>query len=147
MNYSEQTLEQLDYIFSELAKKYPSELEDKVMTDISFQAKPESGELIMMDDDDEEIASAVVGDWIEYMGENFHETVCTVLKQYIQDHKAALESLGILHPYSFVLLDEEKETVSEIYQIDDDSIVIDHQELMAGLDKDLDNFIENLMKF
>lgn len=146
MNISEQTLEQLEYLFSELEKKYPSDTENKVMTDICFQAKNESGELVVLDDNDEEIASAVVADWIDYKGDDFYGNVDRTLKQYIQGHQSELESLGILHPYSFVLLDEDRETVSEVFQIDDESIVIDHKELMEGLDKDLNDFIEQLLK-
>jgi len=146
MNLNKQTLEQLDYIFSEIEKRYPSDSESGIMTDISFQAKQDSGELLAMNDDDEELASAVIENWIDYPASNFNEIVRETLKQYIINHKNDLEKMSVLHPYSFVLVDEEMETVSEIYQIDDDTIVIEHQDLMTGLDKDLNDFIDNLLK-
>ena len=53
--------------------------------------------------------------------------------------------MGILKPYSLVLEDDDKEHVGELYVADDDTVIID-SELMAGLDKDLDDFFENLLK-
>jgi hypothetical protein len=53
--------------------------------------------------------------------------------------------MAILKPYSFVLEDDDHEHLAELYLVDDDTAIID-QELMAGLDKDLDNFLEDLLK-
>jgi hypothetical protein len=53
--------------------------------------------------------------------------------------------MTILKPYSFVLEDDDHEHLAELYLVDDDTAIID-QELMAGLDKDLDNFLEDLLK-
>lgn len=146
MNLNKQTLEQLDYIFSEVEKKFPAGAENGILTDISFQVKQESGELIALDDDEEEIASAIIEDWIDYPASNFSEIVRQTLKQYIIEHKEAISNLSILHPFSFVLVDDELETVSEVYQIDDDNIIIEHSELMQGLDKDLNDFIGKLLQ-
>jgi hypothetical protein len=62
------------------------------------------------------------------------------------EHKAAMESLSLLKPYSFVLVDENRETISEIYLVDDNTMIIESEELMKGLDQDLDNFISRLLK-
>ena len=53
--------------------------------------------------------------------------------------------MSILRPYSFVLEDDDKETVAELYMVDDDVVIVD-EELMVGLDKDLDDFFDKLMK-
>ena len=53
--------------------------------------------------------------------------------------------MSILKPYSFVLEDDDKETIEELYLVDDDTVIL-HEELMAGLDKDLDEFLEQLLK-
>ena len=50
-----------------------------------------------------------------------------------------------MKPYSFVLENDDKETVAELYVADDDTIIIGG-DLMEGLDKDLDNFFDSLMK-
>ena len=53
--------------------------------------------------------------------------------------------MGLLKPYSFVLEDDEKENIAELYVADDDTIII-NGDLMEGLEKDLDNFFDELMK-
>ena len=53
--------------------------------------------------------------------------------------------MSILKPYSFVLEDDDHENVAELYLVDDDTVIID-EELMAGLDKDLDDFLTDLLK-
>jgi len=53
--------------------------------------------------------------------------------------------LGIIKPYSFVLEDDDKESIGELYVVDDDTVIID-SELMANLDQDLDDFFDKLLK-
>ena len=53
--------------------------------------------------------------------------------------------IAILKPYSFVLENEDKELINDLYLIDDDIMIFD-PELMKGLDEDLDQFLDNLMK-
>ena len=51
--------------------------------------------------------------------------------------------MSILKPYSFVLEDDDKETIEELYLVDDDTVIL-QEELMAGLNKDLDDFLDHL---
>ena len=53
--------------------------------------------------------------------------------------------MPIMKPYSFVLEDDDREHVAELYLVDDETVIID-KELMAGLDKDLDQFMDELLK-
>ena len=41
--------------------------------------------------------------------------------------------------------DEDKETVAELLLIDDDTLLVD-DELLKGLDKELDEFLKNLLE-
>lgn len=146
MSINNQTKEQFDYLFAKLSKRFPPDEENKVMTDICFQAKSDTGELNILNDDDELIATAVIPDWINYTEEDFVDVVAKTLKEYIISQKSALEELSILHPFTLLLVDDDKESIRDIYELDDDSIVIDHEDLMKGLDKDLTDFIEKLLK-
>jgi hypothetical protein len=56
-----------------------------------------------------------------------------------------VDNFGILKPYSFVLEDDEKESVAELYVADDDTIIIEG-DLMQDLDKELDSFLDDLLK-
>ena len=69
-----------------------------------------------------------------------------LLREYIQNHTKELKDLSIIKPYSFFLVDDEKENICELYLVDDDMIVIDSSSLMQNLDKDLDDFFDRLMK-
>ena len=48
-------------------------------------------------------------------------------------------------PYTFVLENDEKEPLEELYIVDDDLVIID-SDMMQDLDKDLDEFLDNLLK-
>ena len=50
-----------------------------------------------------------------------------------------------MKPYSFVLEDDDKESIAELYVADDDTIIVG-DDLMKGLDQDLDNFLDDLLK-
>jgi hypothetical protein len=63
----------------------------------------------------------------------------------LNKQKGTIEGMSILKPYSFVLEDEDRENIAELYVVDDDTVIID-EELMAGLGKDLDDFLANLLK-
>ena len=56
-----------------------------------------------------------------------------------------VDNLGIMKPYSFVLENDDRESVGELYVADDDTIIIGG-DLMEGLDQDLDSFFDSLMK-
>ena len=114
------------------------------MTDIHLQVKADSGELLAFNDDDEELTRCVIEQWIDNNDEDFYETVAEILKQCIQNQRDLLGELSILKPYSFVLVDEEKETVSELYLFDDDTLILDGG-LLKGLDEDLDDFLKKLL--
>ena len=145
MNVNSQTAARIDELLRELAKRFPQEQEDEVMTDLCFQVKPDSGELVVWNDDDEELCSVTVDDWIDNQDENFYEQVSDLLQQFFRERKAVLDNLGLLKPFSLLLVDENKETVSELYLVDDNMIILESEELMKGLDKDLDDFINRLL--
>ena len=146
MKVSNQTAAQISELLKEITARYPADAENPVMTDVSFLANPETGELSVMDDNDEEICSNTIDEWIDYQEENFYEKVREALRQCILDHKSAMDSLSLLRPYSFILVDENHETIFEIYLVDDKTMIIESEELMKGLGKDLDNFINQLLK-
>ena len=53
--------------------------------------------------------------------------------------------MSIIKPFSFILENDDKENVAELYLVDDDTIIID-PDLMEGLDDDLNKFLEELLK-
>ena len=115
------------------------------MTDIHIRVTQETGELMVFDDDDNELMRCVVEQWIDNKDDDFYEEIASIIRRVIDKQKAQVENMGLLKPYAFVLEDDDKENVGELYVVDDDTVIID-TELMAGLDKDLDDFFDKLLK-
>lgn len=145
MKATEQTLLQIERAIKKIADKYPSSEEASQMTDIHIRITQETGELMAFDDDDNEITRCVVEQWIDNKDDDFYEQIVPIVRRCIEKQKEQVDNMGILKPYSLVLEDDDKEHVGELYVADDDTVIID-SELMAGLDKDLDDFFENLLK-
>lgn len=143
MNASEQTLQQIKRALRKAASKFPSDAECFPLTDLLLQVKQESGELLVYDDDDRELTRCVVEEWIDNKDENFYAAIQPVLKQAITELHDVTEHVAVLKPYSYVLIGEDKETIADLYLVDDDTIMISG-ELMEGLSEDLDHFWEEL---
>ena len=101
--------------------------------------------MVAFDDDDKEITRCVVEQWIGNTDEDFYDNVERVLHNTIKAFDVVADNLGILKPYSFVLENDDKESVGELYIADDDTVIIG-KDLMEGLDSDLDSFLDTLLK-
>lgn len=144
MEISEQTLREIERALKKIASKFPLRENGMPLTDIYLQVKQESGEMLAFNDDNIELNRCVIEQWIDNKDENFYQDVEQILRQVIESNKEELDNLGILKPYSFVLIDEDKETLAELHLVDDDIIVLG-DELMKDLDEDLNNFLEHLL--
>ena len=51
-----------------------------------------------------------------------------------------------MKPYSFVLVDDDKETVAELMLVDDEDTLLLNDELLKGLDEELDAFLKELLE-
>ena len=145
MKANEQTVQQIGRAIKKIAEKFPPSDEASAMTDIHIRVTQETGELMAFDDDDNEITRCVVEQWIDNKEDNFYQQIASIIRRCIEKQKNVAENLGILKPYSFVLENDDQESEGELYVVDDDTVIID-SELMAGLDKDLNDFFENLLK-
>ena len=145
MKASEQTTQQIERFLKKIAQKFPLNEETSLVTDIHVRVSQESGEMVAFDDDDKEITRCVVEQWIENNDEDFYESVHDILTTTFASMSKTLDNLGILKPYSFVLENDEKEGIAELYLADDDTVIIG-KDLMEGLDTDLDSFFDSLMK-
>ena len=145
MKATEQTLQQIERIIRKTADKFPTDPNTSVMTDIHVRAYQDSGELITYDDSDEEITRGLVEQWIDNTDDDFYSAIPPIIRKCIERQKALVKAMGIMKPFTFVLENDEKETVEELYIVDDDLVIID-DDMMQDLDKDLDEFLDNLLK-
>ncbi len=145
MNCTNQTLQVVANGLSAVCQHFPQTTDSTLMTDIIMQVNGETGTLRITDDDDNVIFFDTVEEWIGDDSEDFYSSIETLLRQQIHQRAERLDNLAIIKPYSFILVDGDKETVNELYVVDDDTIVFDTSELMQNLDKDLDDFFDKLM--
>lgn len=144
-NINEQTLQQLERAVRKIADKFPDNEEANILTDIHIRVSQDSGELVAFDDDDHEITRVVIEPWIDNKDEDFYDMVTTALRQVMHNNSKLIDGMALLKPFSFVLEDDEREDIAELYIADDDTVIVD-TELMPHLSEDLDEFFENLMK-
>ena len=145
MKANEQTQQQIERAIRKIAQKFPSDEDTSILTDIHLRASQDSGELLAFDDDDNEITRCVVEEWIDNKDDNFYQEITTLLRNILKRMRNTVDNLGILKPFSLVLENDDKESIAELYVADDDTIIIDG-ELMERLDKDLDSFLDKLLK-
>lgn len=145
MKATEVTLQQVERAIRKITDKFPEAEEASLLTDIHIRVSQETGELMAFDDDDNEITRCIVEQWIDNKDDSFYHDVATTLRSTLNKMKDKIGHLSILKPYSFVLEDDDKESIEELYLVDDDTVIID-DELMVNLDKDLDEFLDKLLK-
>lgn len=147
MKLSQQSLSIIESAIQKAAGKYLCGCEQTIVTDIHLQPDQASGQLNIFNDDDEELDNVMIEEWATYDEDDFLDAVQPILKSVLCKMKDAgsFDKLTILKPYSFVLVDEEKETVAELLLIDDDTLLVD-DELLKGLDKELDDFLKLLLE-
>lgn len=145
MTNNAQTLQQIERAIRKVAAKYPQGAEP-VLTDIHMLAKADSGELLTYDDDDRELDRCVIEAWIDCKVDNFYEYAGATISKCLHELRPVVEEMSVMRPFSFVLIDEDHETLSDLLIVDDQDTIILQGPLLEDLDKDLDAFIKRLMK-
>lgn len=148
MKMSEQSRASIVSALKTALCRYASEGDETVVTDIHLQPNSESGELIIFDDDDQELSRTIINEWVEYESDDFYTVVEPILRAEVKALKESgkLEKLCLMKPYSFVLVDEDKETVAELLLVDEDETLLLNDELLKGLDEELDAFLKDLLE-
>lgn len=144
MKATDQTLQEIERAIRKIAEKFPVNNEATQMTDVHLRVTQETGEFMAYDDDEQELNRCIVEQWIDNKDDEFYHEVATLLHKCLEGQKALIEQMSVLKPFSFVLEDEDGNPLTELYVVDDDMVIID-PDLMEGLDKDLDDFLEKLL--
>ena len=144
MKATEQTILQVERVINKIAQKYPKGDEVSVLTDIHIRVSQDTGEMLAFDDNEQEITRCVVEQWIDSKDENFYTSVAHILQNSLRKLSEVVDGMGILKPYSFVLENDDKDHVAELYLSDNDTIIIGG-DLMQNLDKDLDAWMKEIL--
>ena len=147
MKLSPKSLANIEKTIATVVNKHYCNSEQPIATDIHLQANQTSGELTILDDEDTELGVVNIDEWTAYEGNNFYEDTERILASLLSRMKneGRFANLNLLKPYSFVLVDEDKETVAELLLMDEDTLLL-NDELLKGLDKELDHFLKELLE-
>lgn len=145
MKPTEQTTQQIERFINKIAQKFPENEDPSLLTDIHIIVSQDSGEMLAFDDDDTEITRCVVEQWIDNKDDDFYDQITNILRSILQENNKIIDNFGIMKPYSFVLENDDNENIAELYLADDETVILGG-DLMEGLNKDLDNFLDNLIK-
>lgn len=148
MKLGEESVENIRQAIRKLIANYPSDTKDLPVTDIYFHpVLDDANDLVILNDEEEEIARASIDEWNEREDDDadFYKETAEDLKECMKEFRPQLEKLGIFRPFSFFLTDADNETVSELLLIDDNLALLDDS-FLQGWSKDLDDFLNNLMK-
>lgn len=147
MKLSQKSLSAVEAAICKATERYAGTSEQAIVTDIHLQPNPSTGTLTLFNDDDEQLAlTPPLEEWEAYEGENFYGGAERVLSALLNsmNAKGCFEQVNILKPYSFVLVDEDKETVAELLLMDDDTLLA-NDPLLKDLDEELDAFLKDLL--
>lgn len=133
-------------LIEEALNKYIADKSNTLITDIHLQLNPNLGELTILNDDDMILSESIVEEWIGDFG--VYSAAAQFLRNALIDLKerGKLETLNLIKPYSFVLIDKDKETVEELLLVDDNDTLLLHDELLKGLDDELNTFLKELLE-
>ena len=115
----------------------------KIVTDFHITVDNADGTVKISDDDNTELASGIVSDLISANDEATTNLLQTTLNEMDKENK--FNNTNIYKPFSFLLEDNDGETIAELLIVDDDNIFV-NDELLKGLGQELDDFFANLMK-
>ena len=147
MKLSQQSQSVIESAIRKAIGKFACGCEQTIVTDIHIQPNQNSGELCIFDDEDDELAHVLIEEWSAYENDDFYENAERILRPILCRMKESgeFDKLTILKPYSFVLVDEERETIAELLLVDDDTLLV-NDELLKGLDQELDAFLKELLE-
>ena len=143
MSLSRETHDRLQETIIKMAKEFITAEETKV-TDFYIYVDGNKGDLTIMDDDDNLLARVHI---LEWEGEHDEEVFEKELRNLLGEmHKNGdFENLNIAKPYSFVLTDDDHQSIVDLLIIDDDTIILS-EDLLKGFDEEMDEFLKQLLE-
>lgn len=134
-------------LIEEAVRKAAEGSDEEVITDFHVLAGSDGGEVCITDDNDEVLAKGNVEGFEEKNDKEFRKIIARNFKQVLgkMDSAHAFDGLNLFRPFSFVLIDNDHETLEDLYVVDSDTVVVS-DELLKGLDDELNDFLNHLLK-
>ena len=118
--------------------------EESAVTDFHMKVNRDNGELTILDDDDKTLARVHIREWEdEHNDAAIEKDLQSELTKMQQ--QGMFESLNIAKPYSFVLTDEDDQSIVDLLIIDDDTLML-NADLLEGFDEEMNSFLKKLLE-
>lgn len=138
----------IETVFTSAIAKLTKDENGNLISDLYIQADPESGELLIFDEEEKLVEKTVIFDWVGTKEEEnaFNKRVAASVKAVltILTTKKVFDHPRFLKPLSISLTDEDFVVIEELLFLDDEMLRLDDP-LLKDLDADLDNFLANLL--
>ena len=143
MSLSRETHDKLQNAIAKMAKEFITAEETKV-TDFHIYANGNNGDVTIMDDDDNTLARVHILEWEgEHNEEVFEKELRGILTEM---HKnGQFDDLNIAKPYSFVLTDDDQQSIVDLLIVDDDTVILS-EDLLEGFDEEMNEFLKQLLE-
>ncbi len=133
-------------LIDEAIRKVAENSPEEVITDFHVRTNSDMGEVCICDDNDEVLSKGNIEGFEEKNEDEFRKIICKTFRQILSkmDAQHTFDSLNIFRPFSFVISDEKQEMSEDLYVVDSDTIMVS-DELLKGLDEELNDFLNNLL--
>ena len=143
MSLSRETHDKLQEAIIKMTKDFITAEETKV-TDFHIYIDGNSGDVNIMDDEDNTLARVHILEWEgEHNEEVFEKELQTILGEMYEN--GSFDNLNIAKPYSFVLTDDDHQSIVDLLIVDDDTIILS-EDLLKGFDEEMDEFLKHLLE-
>lgn len=136
-------------LFTNLVKGEEARLSPEVrLSDIFVRINTFTGELSLLDYEDEVLGTATIFSWIV---EEQERGITTQMREQLREAIAQLESKGLweeeafARPFSIVLVGEDWQTIEELLYLDDEHVLLTSP-LLSGVDEELTQFLQELLQ-
>lgn len=137
----------IENMLTSAIREFTNNESENLVSDLYIHADSESGELQLLDEDENLLDKVVIFDWVNSKDEEgFTERACPVIQAALTSlaTKNTFDHPRFMKPFSVTLVDDDFTVIEELLFIDDDTFRVDDP-LLKDLDKDLDNFLKDLL--
>ena len=143
MSLSRETHNRLQEVIAKMAKEFITAEETKV-TDFYIYVNGNNGDVTIMDDDDNSLARVHILEWEGEHNEGVYEKeLRSILTE--MHNEGQFDSLNIAKPYSFVLTDDDHQSIVDLLIVDDDTVILS-EDLLKGFDEEMNEFLKHLLE-
>lgn len=143
MSLNKETDKRLQDTIKEMVSRYITATETAV-TDFYIKVNSETGILSIEDDDSNQLTTIHIKEWEGAEEKAVYEKELRSVLTRMQN-SGDFDSLNIAKPYSFVLTDDDNQSIVDMLIVDDDTLILS-EDLLEGFDEEMNDFLKHLLE-